>query len=262
MRILLIGDVVGRPGRRAVRDLVAGLRADLAVDLVVANGENAAGGRGLTPATADELLRSGVDVITSGNHIWKEREIIPYLGQNVPVLRPLNYPAGVPGRGYLVHDLGAKGRVLVINLCGRVGLMELDCPFRAVDCLLESLVGRPAIAIVDMHAEATSEKVAMGWYLDGRVSAVVGTHTHVPTADARLLTGGTAYITDLGMVGPHNSVLGVEVRPIIQHFLTEMPARFEVADGPTVFNAVLVDIDGQTGRAQGIQRLDRLLPQA
>jgi 2',3'-cyclic-nucleotide 2'-phosphodiesterase len=259
MRILFMGDVVGRPGRRAVRDLLPSLRADLAVDLFIANGENSAGGRGLTRETAEELFHAGVDIITSGNHIWDQREIISYLGQNVPVVRPQNYPPGTPGRGYLVHDLGARGRVLVINLAGRVHLPELDCPFRAADRLLETLISRPPIVVVDMHAEATSEKVAMGWYLDGRVSAVLGTHTHIPTADARLLPGGTAYVTDVGMVGPRDSVIGVQVEPIIQHFLTCMPARFEVADGPVTFNAVLVEVNDQSGQATAIQRVDRLL---
>jgi len=259
MRLLAIGDVFGRPGRRAVRDLLPGLRDELKLDLVVANGENAAGGKGLTPATAEELLHAGVDVITSGNHIWHERDIVPYLGQNVPVLRPLNYPAGVPGRGHLILDLGARGQALVVNLCGRISLLELDCPFRAVDHLLEGLTSRPVITIVDMHAEATSEKVAMGWYLDGRASVVVGTHTHVPTADARILPRGTAYVSDLGMVGPRDSVIGVTIEPIIQHFLTRMPARFDVAEGPIVFNSVYVEIDDTTGQARLIQRVDRSL---
>jgi 2',3'-cyclic-nucleotide 2'-phosphodiesterase len=259
MRILFLGDVIGKPGRQAVRDRLPVLRAELAVDLTIANGENAAGGRGLTPETAEELLHAGVDVITSGNHIWDQRQIIPYLSQNVPVIRPYNYPTGVPGRGYLTHDLGAKGQVMVINLAGRVFLQELDCPFRTVDRLLESTANRPAIVIVDMHAEATSEKVAMGWHLDGRVSAVLGTHTHVPTADPRILPGGTAYLTDVGMVGPYNSVLGVQVEPILQHFLTHMPARFDVAEGPVVFNAVLVEVSDASGRAVSIQRVDRLL---
>lgn len=259
MRILLIGDIVGRPGRRVVRALLPDLSQELGLDLIIANGENAAGGRGLTPETAQELLSAGVDVLTSGNHIWHEREIIPYLEQNAPVLRPLNYPPGVPGRGYLVHDLGPKGRVLILNLCGRIGLMEMDCPFRAADHLLETITERPRIIIVDMHAEATSEKMAMGWYLDGRVSAVLGTHTHIPTADARILSKGTAYVTDVGMVGPYNSVIGVRTDRIIQHFLTRMPVRFEVADGPVVFNSVLVEIDDATGLARSIQRVDRIL---
>jgi hypothetical protein len=259
VRLLMVGDVVGRPGRRAVRELLPRLRDQLGLDLVIANGENAAGGKGLTEATAEELFRSGVDVITSGNHIWHERAVFPYLEQNVPVLRPLNYPPGVPGRGYLVHDLGARGLVLVINLCGRIGMLELDCPFRTVDRLLQDMPNRPVVAIVDMHAEATSEKTAMAWYLDGRVSMVAGTHTHVPTADPRVLPGGTGFVTDLGMVGPRDSVIGVTVQPIIQHFLTRMPARFDVADGPVNFNAVMAEIDMDTGKTTNVERVDRSL---
>ncbi len=239
--------------------LVPALRAELGLDLVIANGENSAGGRGLTAATAEELFHAGVDVITSGNHIWQDKDVIGYLERNVPVVRPLNYPPGVPGRGYLIHDLGSKGQVLVINLCGRVSMPELDCPFRTVDRLLETLPSRPLVAVVDMHAEATSEKSAMGWFLDGRVSAVVGTHTHVPTADARLLPGGTAFVSDLGMVGPRDSVIGVKVEPIIQHFLTRMPARFDVAEGPVIFNSALIVVDDATGHAVSIQRVDRSL---
>jgi 2',3'-cyclic-nucleotide 2'-phosphodiesterase len=259
MRILAVGDVVGKPGRQAVHSIVPALRAELQLDLVIANGENSAGGRGLTAATAEELLRSGVDVITSGNHIWHDKEVIAYMQRNVPVVRPLNYPPGVPGRGYLIHDLGAKGQVLVANLCGRVTMPEMDCPFRAIDRLLESLPSRPVVSIIDMHAEATSEKSAMGWFVDGRVSAVVGTHTHVPTADARVLPGGTAFVSDLGMVGPRDSVIGVQVEPIIQHFLTCMPARFDVAEGPVSFNAVLIVVDDASGHAVSIERVDRVL---
>jgi metallophosphoesterase (TIGR00282 family) len=259
MRILAVGDVIGQPGRQAVHRLLPALRAELQLDLVIANGENSAGGRGLTAATAEELFRSGVDVITSGNHIWHDKDVIAYLERNVPVVRPLNYPPGVPGRGYVIHDLGAKGQVLVVNLCGRVVMPELDCPFRAMDRLLESLPTRPVVSIVDIHAEATSEKAAMGWFLDGRVSAVVGTHTHVPTADARVLPGGTAFVSDLGMVGPRDSVIGVKVAPILQHFLTCMPARFDVAEGPVTFNAALIVVDDVSGRAVSIQRVDRLL---
>jgi len=258
VRILTVGDVIGRPGRRAVRETLPRLREELDLDVVIANGENSAGGKGLTQSTAEEHFRAGVDIITSGNHIWHERQVFPYLEQSVPVLRPLNYPPGVPGRGYLVHDLGPRGRLMVVNLCGRIELLDIDCPFRAMDHLLETMPARPAIIIVDMHAEATSEKAAMGWYLDGRVSAVVGTHTHVATADARILPGGTAFVSDLGMVGPRDSVIGVQVAPILQHFLTRMPARFDVAEGPCVFNAVLMEIDDATGKAKHIERVDRL----
>jgi metallophosphoesterase (TIGR00282 family) len=253
MRVLCIGDVVGRPGRRAVAGLVPGLRAEYALDFVVANGENAAAGRGLTYKTAQELFDGGVDVITSGNHIWDEKEIVQHLDSEMPILRPANYPAGVPGRGIC----SLRG-LTVLNLMGRTFMYEIDDPFRAADRLLEGVPeGTPII--VDMHGEATSEKYAMGWYLDGRVSAVVGTHTHVPTADARLLPNGTAFVCDLGMCGARDSIIGVEPAPVIRKFLTGMPARFAVAErAPVVqFNAVVVEIDDATGRARSIERVDR-----
>lgn len=258
MRILMIGDVVGRPGRRTVGAVLPELRRQEQIDLVVANGENSAGGRGLTPETADELMGYGVDVVTSGNHVFHQKEIIPYLEQDVPVLRPLNYPAGVPGRGHTIVRTASGMQVLVINLCGRVNLMDLDSPFQRVDRLFRDFATIPTISFVDFHAETTSEKLAMGWFLDGRASAVVGTHTHVPTADARILRHGTAYVTDVGMVGPYNSILGDRIEPIVGHFLTQMPARFEVGDGPVAFNSVLIDID-DTGRAHSIRRIDRVV---
>lgn len=253
MNVLIIGDVVGRLGRRAVACLLPALRRSLQIDLVIANGENAAGGKGLTAATAEELYAAGVDVITSGNHIWEYRELYPILDSESPILRPLNYPRDVPGRGLLTRD-----GVAVINLQGRTFMpAHLDCPFRAADEALAQLAGCPVI-IVDIHAEATSEKVALGWYLDGRVSAVVGTHTHVPTADHRLLPRGTAYVSDVGMVGPRDSIIGVQVQPVIQRFLTQLPVRFSAEErGPAVFNSVLIRIDDASGRAQAIQRIDR-----
>ena len=258
MRILMIGDVVGRPGRRTVGAVLPDLRRQEQVDLVVCNGENSAGGRGLTPETAEELMGYGVDVITSGNHIFHQREIISYLDQDVPVLRPLNYPAGVPGRGHTIVRVAGGMQVLVVNICGRVNLMDLDSPFQRIDRLFRDFTTIPTIVFVDFHAETTSEKLAMGWFLDGRASAVVGTHTHVPTADARLLRHGTAYVTDVGMVGPYNSILGDKIEPIVGHFLTQMPARFEVADGAVAFNSVIIDID-DTGRAHSIRRIDRVV---
>ncbi len=253
MRILVIGDIVGRPGRRAVAALVPGLRRELRLDIVVANGENMAAGRGITVKTAKEVFAGEVDVITSGNHIWAQQEVIPYLDTEAPVLRPANYPEGVPGRG-MVRFAG----LTVINLMGRTFMYEIDDPFRAADRLLEAVEpGTPVL--VDMHGEATSEKVAMGWYLDGRVSAVVGTHTHVPTADQRIFPKGTAFVCDAGMCGPRDSVIGVEVEPVIRKFLTGMPARFTVAEKSkmVVFNSVLVDIDDATGKARAIERVDR-----
>ena len=254
MNLLMIGDVMGRPGRRAVAALLPDLRQELALDLVVANGENLAAGRGLTEATAQELFDAGVDVITSGNHVWDQKEIIPVLDQEVAMLRPLNYPPGAPGRGLLTQ----KG-VTVLNLQGRTFMPDIDCPFRAADTALSELP-QDAIVFVDMHAEATSEKQAMGRYLDGRVAAVVGTHTHVPTADARILPGGTAFVTDVGMAGPQESIIGNEIDSVIERFLTGMPTRLPVAEkSPTVqLNAVLVEIDETTRRANSIARIDRV----
>ncbi|MGQ9572923.1 MAG: TIGR00282 family metallophosphoesterase [Dehalococcoidia bacterium] len=253
MKILFVGDVVGRLGRRTVQALLPALRQETEAELVVANGENAAGGRGLTLATADELFAAGVDVITSGNHIWEVREIYPLLDSESPILRPLNYPPGVPGRGLLI----ARGAAFV-NLMGRVFMgVEADCPFRAADNAVGALQGIPVI-IVDIHAEATSEKAALAWYLDGRVSAVIGTHTHVATADAHVLPKGTAFITDVGMVGPRDSIIGMEIKPILERFLTQLPTRFSpVERGPAIFNSVLLDIDEASGRARSIVRIDR-----
>jgi len=253
VRVLCIGDVVGKPGRRAVAGLLPGLRRELQLDVVVANGENAAAGKGLSASTAKDLFAAQVDVITSGNHIWAQPDIIPQLDSDAPILRPANYPPGTPGRG-----ICRFGDLTVINLMGRTFMYEIDDPFRTADRLLESLpAGSPII--VDMHAEATSEKIALTWYLDGRVSAVVGTHTHVPTADARIFPGGTAFVCDLGMCGPRDSVIGVEPEAVIRKFLTGMPARFTVAEKSrvSVFNSVLIEIDDSTGKARSIERVDR-----
>lgn len=249
----MIGDVVGKLGRRTVSTVLPEIRRAHAVDLVVVNGENAAGGRGLTPTTADELFKAGVDIITSGNHVWENREVYPLLEGDTPIVRPLNYPEGTPGRGVLRRD-----GVAVINLMGRTFMgLQLDCPFRGADRALSEVRGA-LVVLVDMHAEATSEKIAMGYYLDGRVSAVVGTHTHVPTSDTRVLPGGTAYVTDLGMVGALHSVLGMEIEPVLQRFLTQLPNRFGPVDkGPAVFNSVLIQIDDESGHARSIERLDR-----
>lgn len=248
----MIGDVVGKPGRQTLAALLPVLRRRHQPDLIIANGENAAGGKGLTFETACELLDAGVNVITSGNHIYDQREIIPYLERNdLPILRPANYPSAAPGRGYVIAN-----NVLVINLIGRAFMQPVDCPFQGVDRILSELPERPPVVVVDFHAEATSEKQAMGWYLDGRVSAVVGTHTHVATADARLLPGRTAYCTDAGMTGPMNAVLGVEIRAALDRFLTGINGRLPVADGPCMLNAVLIDVDETTGRALAIMRAD------
>jgi metallophosphoesterase (TIGR00282 family) len=252
MLILAIGDIIGKPGRQAVHDMVPDLRKEYGIDLVVANGENAAGGFGLTVATAQELLDDGVDVITSGNHIWAQKEIIPYLDEDVPVLRPLNYPPGVPGRGYL-----RKNNVLVVNLIGRTFMTSYDCPFRTMDKLLEELSPKTRVIIVDFHAEATSEKVALGRYLDGRVSAVLGTHTHVGTIDARILPGGTAYVTDIGMTGPDDSIIGDDADAVIQRFLTMLPHHLSVGKGKPVFTAIMVGVDDKSGKAVSIERITR-----
>lgn len=252
MRILMVGDVIGRPGRRAVQALVPGLRQEYRLDLVIANGENAAGGVGLTRETADELLGAGVDVLTSGNHIWDHKEILPTLDSDLAILRPLNYPPGVPGRGYLI-----KGGALVVNLVGRTFMGSFDCPFRAMDQVLEEHAASHPVIIIDFHGEATSEKVALGWYLDGRVSAVLGTHTHVGTIDARLLPKGTAYITDVGMTGPLDSVIGDDTEAVIRRFLTQLPHRLSVGKGGVIFNSVLIEVEESTGRARSISRIDK-----
>ena len=252
MRILMIGDVIGKPGRRAVKSLLPGIRAEHGIDLVIANGENTAGGFGLTPETAYELLDSGVDVLTSGNHIWDQKEIIPHMDEGLPLIRPANYP-DAPGRGYMV----TKG-VMVMNLMGRVFMPPLDCPFRTASRILEETQdSAPKVIIVDFHAEATSEKQAMGWYLDGRVSAVLGTHTHVGTVDARVLPKGTGYLTDVGMTGPVDSVIGSDTGAVLERFLTGMPHRLPVGGGQVVMNSVLVDIDPETGKASAIERIDK-----
>jgi metallophosphoesterase (TIGR00282 family) len=248
--ILAIGDVIGKPGRKALSQLLPGLRREYGIDLIMVNGENAAGGIGLTVATAKEMLDAGADVLTSGNHIWMHREIYPYLDSDMPILRPLNYPPGVPGRGYLV-----MGKVAVVNLIGRVFIDDFDCPFRAMDTLLAELELK--IIVVDFHAEATSEKVAMGRYLDGRVSAVLGTHTHVGTTDAQILPGGTAYVTDIGMTGPLDSVIGDDAEAAIRRFLTRMPHRLSVGKGKIALNGIVVEIDDNTGQALSIERIYR-----
>jgi metallophosphoesterase (TIGR00282 family) len=252
MNILVIGDIVGRPGRQVVTEYVRGLRKQYRINLVIANGENAAGGFGLTANTAQELLGNGIDVLTSGNHIWAQKEIIPYLNGDMPILRPLNYPDGVPGRGYLV-----TGKTLVVNLIGRTFMNSFDCPFRAMDKLLEELDPRPPVIIVDFHAEATSEKIAMGRYLDGRVSAVLGTHTHVGTIDTQILPGGTAYVTDIGMAGPMDSVIGDDADAVIQRFLTMMPHHLSVGKGSPSLDAVLVQVNEDNGKAISIERVRR-----
>jgi len=255
LNILFVADVVGRPGREAVKALLPGLRRELNVDLAIVNGENSAAGFGLTAKLARELFAAGADVITTGNHVFDQREFVQELPHLERVLRPANLPPEAPGTGSCVVHAG-EVPVLVVLLMGRLYMLDIDDPFRAADAVLAA---HPDVKVVfvDMHAEATSEKQAMGWYLDGRVSAVVGTHTHVPTADARLLTDGTAYCTDAGMVGPRDGVIGMDKENILKRFRTAVPHRFEVADGPVTFNSVLITIDSLTGHAKKIQRIDR-----
>ena len=252
MLILAVGDIIGKPGRQAVRELLPDLRQQYGLDLVIANAENVAGGLGLTSTTAKELLDAGVDVLTSGNHIWAQKEIIPYLDSEMPILRPLNYPPSVPGRGYIVNS-----QAMVVNLIGRTFMGDFDCPFRAMDKLLAELKLTSPVIIVDFHAEATSEKMAMGRYLDGRVSAVLGTHTHVGTIDAQLLPQGTAYVTDIGMTGPIDSVIGDTTETVLQLFLTAIPNPLSVGKGKTMFNAILVRVDDKSGKAISIDRIYR-----
>jgi metallophosphoesterase (TIGR00282 family) len=253
VRVLLVGDVVGRPGRSAVAALLPRIREEHAVDLAVVNGENAAGGAGLTGEIARELRAAGADVVTNGNHVWDQRSFKDEIGELDFALRPLNLPPTNPGRGWLI----SKG-ALVVNAIGRVFMASCDDPFRAMDSLLEELGGAaPSVRVLDWHAEATSEKVAMGWHLDGRFSAVLGSHTHVPTADARILPGGTAFVADAGMVGPRDSVLGIDPAIVVRRFIDAMPHRFELAKGPVQFNSVLVEVDSASGRALRIERVDR-----
>ena len=254
-RILFVADVVGRPGREAVTALLPELKSQYRPNLTIVNGENSAGGFGITAKTAAEIRSAGADVITTGNHVWDQKQFVEEVAGLDDVLRPHNFPPGVPGTGARVVEADGE-KVLVLNLQGRLFMPDLDDPFRVADQVLEA---HPDLKIIfcDMHAEATSEKQAMGWHLDGRVSALVGTHTHVPTADQRVLPGGTAYVTDVGMVGPRDSVIGVDKQAALQRFLTGMPHRFETATGIVTFNSVLVTISRSTGRAISIQRIDR-----
>ena len=253
MRILFVGDVVGRPGRQCLAALLPGIKHEGEIGLTIVNGENAAGGAGLTAAIADEIRAAGADVVTNGNHVWDQRAFLKEIDSLDYALRPLNLPPGNPGRGWLI----TKG-ALVVNAIGRVFMAHQDDPFRALDALLAELGERaPKVRILDWHAEATSEKLAMGWHLDGRFSAVVGSHTHVPTADPRILPKGTALVADTGMVGPRDSILGVDAATIVARYLDGLPRRFEVAEGPVQFNSVVVDVDDATGRARSVERLDR-----
>lgn len=262
MRVLFVGDIVGSPGRQIVRDRLADIVAQKKIDLVIANGENSASGFGITPRLADEFLHDGIDVLTGGNHSWDRREILDYLPHEPRLLRPANFPDGAPGRGLFTGTAKNGVKYAVLNLQGRTFLPAIDDPFRKADHELATLSPDVAFVFVDMHAETTSEKIAMGWYLDGRATAVVGTHTHVTTADERVLPQGTAYITDVGMTGPHGGVIGMDRQGIIKKFLDGLPARFEVAEGDVQMNTVLIETDDDTPRntsgrlrARSIERL-------
>jgi metallophosphoesterase (TIGR00282 family) len=256
MRILIIGDIVGRPGRQAVRHLAPPLRQELQFDILIANAENAAGGKGVTCETLHELFNAGVDVVTTGDHAFDQKTALEALA-DPRVVRPCNYPPGTPGRGMAVVSAANGVRVGVINLLGRVFMKPIDCPFRAADAAVRRLAEQASVIIVDMHAEATSEKIALGWHLDGTVAAVCGTHTHVQTADEGVLPRGTAYITDLGMTGSHASVLGRDVQAVVGHFRTGLPHRFSLATDDVRLHGALIEVDQQTGMAVAIERVQR-----
>jgi metallophosphoesterase (TIGR00282 family) len=254
VKLLFIGDIFGHAGRSIVADHLADIRSSQEIDVVIANVENSAAGFGVTPGVADELLRYGIDVMTSGNHIWDKKDIYDYFSRQPRLLRPANFPQGAPGKGLFIHETKAGARCAAINLQGRVYMAQTDCPFRKADEILASLPADVKVRFIDFHAEVTSEKVAMGWYVDGRVSALVGTHTHIPTADTRILPGGTAYQTDCGMTGPYDSVIGVEKEPVLQKFLLAMPVKMEPAKRMVELHSVIVDVDDATGKAVSVRR--------
>jgi metallophosphoesterase (TIGR00282 family) len=255
MKVLYIGDIMGEPGRRAVARMVPRLVSQRQIDIVVGNGENAAGGFGITPELAEELFRAGLSAITTGNHAWDKKEILDYFPRERRLLRPANYPEGVPGQGSVIVQARNGEELAILQLMGRVYMPTLDCPFRVAKREMAKLRTRVAAVLVDMHAEVTSEKMAMGHYLDGEATAVVGTHTHVQTADEQILPRGTAYLTDIGMTGPLHGVIGMNKDIAIEKFLTGMPKRFEVASGPTVFCAALIELDARIGKALSIERV-------
>jgi len=254
LNLLVIGDIVGRPGRQAVRDLLPDLVRQYNIEFIIANAENASGGRGLTREVMQELLGAGIDVLTMGNHVWDNKEIFNFIDDQPRIIRPANYPQPCPGQGYHVYQAGFNLKIAVINVSGRVYMPALDCPFRTVDQILSNLPDVDCI-IIDIHAEATSEKQAFAYYFDGRATAVLGTHTHIQTADERILPEGTAYITDLGMTGPIESVLGMERQIVIQKFLTQRPVRFEVAKGPSQLQGVVLELDEKTHKVTQIRRI-------
>jgi metallophosphoesterase (TIGR00282 family) len=260
MKVLFIGDIIGKVGRITTKELIPNIVNRYKVDMVIANGENAAGGFGITEEVVSEIFKCGVHVITTGNHVWDKKEFATQIVKEDRVLRPLNYPPGVPGYGSVLYSLPNGEKVAVINLSGRVFMSMMDCPFRVGKEEVERLANVTKVIIVDFHAEATSEKIAFGYFIDGMVSAVIGTHTHVQTADEKILPHGTAFITDVGMTGPDNSVIGIKKDQVIQRFLTSMPVRLEPAKGDGIFNAVVIEIDESTGKSTAIQRLQLKYP--
>lgn len=259
MKILFIGDVVGSAGRRAVKKLLPQIKKENEIQLTLANGENLAGGIGITSGVAEELFSDGVDIITSGNHVWDKKDVFSLIEREKRLLRPANYPAGVPGFGSTLVSMDDGWEVGIINLCGRVFMPALDCPFRVAEREIKKLKEKTSLIIVDIHAEATSEKVALGWFLDGKVSALIGTHTHVPTADEKILPQGTAYITDAGMTGSTKSVIGIKTELVLERFLYQLPVRFEVAEEEVVLSGVVIDLDLATGKANSIERIQMKL---
>lgn len=259
MNILFIGDIVGRPGRTIMEKLLRSIQNEYKADFTIVNGENAAGGNGITREIADEIYRLGVNCITTGNHVWDQRQVFEFIDQEPRIVRPANYPQGTPGRGYTVLKGPGGVDIGIINVSGRVYMPSIDDPFQEVNKIVTTLRSKTDIIFVDFHAEATSEKIALGWFLDGRVSAVCGTHTHVQTADERVLPSGTAYISDVGMTGPRDSVLGVKKETIIKRFLTSLPVRFEIAGGAVQLNGVIIDVIPETGKARSIQRIQKFI---
>ena len=254
MNVLMIGDICGSPGRNAVKKYIGDIKVEYKIDLVIANGENSAGGVGITKSVLEELYSLGIDVVTTGNHIWDKKEIFEFIDNEPFLIRPANYPPASPGKGYCIYK-HKNINIGVVNISGRTFMPALDCPFQIIDKILEEIKPKCEVVIVDFHAEATSEKMAMGWYLDGKVSCVVGTHTHIQTADERILNNGTGYITDLGMVGPWNSILGVEKEIIINKFVSNLPTKFNLAKGPNVFSAIVINVNEENGKTVDICRI-------
>ncbi|MGF7185759.1 hypothetical protein GGQ84_001851 [Desulfitispora alkaliphila] len=253
MNILIIGDIVGKPGRRIIKDKLTEIKEEYDINFTIANGENAAGGNGITRETYLELIDSGIDFLTMGNHVWDKKDVYDFIDTADKMVRPANYPVATPGKGYRIVNSGKGAKIGILNLSGRIFMSQLECPFRCAEKIIKTVKEEADIIIVDFHAEATSEKVALGWYLDGKASAVVGTHTHVQTNDSRVLPGGTAYITDLGMTGPRDAVLGVKKEIVIKKFLTHLPAKFEIDTGECQLNGVVIQVDQATGKAINIK---------